>query len=204
MARDAWTVLKTLEIPYHSGKSYSTGTSHDSGLLSEIPASENVPRKVLNFKPVRANSWFVGMATVEVAREDVVRRRADVLNRRDANAVAALYAQDAVSYDPITPEGLKGREAIRKLNENFLKAFQDINIRPLNTIAKGDTVAAEWVYTGRHSGALELPTGTLAPTNRQVTVRVANFYRFNREGLISEERVYWDIAGFLQQLGLKP
>ncbi len=144
------------------------------------------------------------MATVEVAREDIVRRLADAINRRDANAVAALYAQDAVSYDPIAPEGLKGRDAIRKLNESFAKAFQDASIRPLNITAKGDTVAAEWVMTGRHSGALELPTGILAATNRQVTVRGASFYRFNREGLISEERGYFDMASFLQQLGLKP
>ncbi len=144
------------------------------------------------------------MATVEVAREDIVRRLADAQSRRDANAEAALYAQDAVRYNPMTPERLKGREAIRKWSEDSLKAFSDINIRPLNINAKGDTVAAEWVVTGRHTGAFELPTGTLAPTNRQVTIRGASFLRFNREGLISEERLYFDMASFLQQLGLKP
>ncbi len=144
------------------------------------------------------------MATVEVAREDIVRRLADAMNRGDANAMAALYAQDAVSYGPIAPEGLKGRDAIRKLNENLAKAFPDTNIRVLSINAKGDTVAAEWVVTGRHTGAFELPTGTLAPTNRQVTLRGANFYQFNREGLISEARGYFDMASFLQQLGLKP
>ncbi len=158
----------------------------------------------LKFKAARANSWFVGMATVEVAREDIIKRRTDAINRRDTSAVAALYAPDAVSYAPITPEGLRGRDAIRKSGETFLKAFPDINQRLLNINAKGDTVAAEWVATGRHSVALELPTGTLAPTNRQITVRGATFYRFDREGLISEERSYFDMASFLQQLGLKP
>ncbi len=144
------------------------------------------------------------MATVEVAREDIVRRQVDAINRRDHNAEAALYSQDAVRYTPITPEGLKGRDAIRKWSEDSAKAFSDINIRLLNVNAKGDTVAAEFVATARHSGAFELPTGTLAPTNRQFTIRGANFFRFNREGLISEERLYFDTASFLQQLGLKP
>ncbi len=159
---------------------------------------------VLNSKPAGADSWFVGMATVEVAGEDLIRRLADAINRRDVNAQAALYAQDAVSYSPVTPEGLRGREAIRKVRENLTNAFPDTNIRVLNINAKGDTVAVEYVATGRHSGALELPTGTLAPTNREITLRGANFYRFNREGLISEDRGYYDLASFLQQLGLKP
>ncbi len=153
---------------------------------------------------MQADSWFVRITTVEVSREDVLRRLADAQDRRDVNAVVALYAQDAVTYDPIAPEGRRGRDAIRKWNEDAVKAFPDLNIRHLNIIAKGDTAAAEVVFTGRHSGAFELPTGTLAPTNRQVTIRAAIFYRFNREGLISEQRVYLDMAGFLRQLGLKP
>jgi steroid delta-isomerase-like uncharacterized protein len=143
------------------------------------------------------------MTTVEVAREDIVRRLADAMNRRDANAEATLFAQDAVRYNPMTPEGLRGRETIRKVSENLAKAFPVLNVSVLHISAKGDTVAAEWVATGRHSGALELPTGSLPPTNREVTIRGANFYRFNREGLISEDRGYYDMASFLQQLGLK-
>ncbi len=144
------------------------------------------------------------MATVEVAREDIIRRLGDAISRHDANARYALYAQDAVSYSPIAPEGRRGREAMRKQFEDNLKAFPDLNMKLLNINAKGDTVAAEWVMTARHSGAFELPTGSLAPTNRQFTLRGTTFCQFNREGLISEERVYFDVAGFLKQLGLKP
>jgi steroid delta-isomerase-like uncharacterized protein len=144
------------------------------------------------------------MATVEIAGEDVVRRLVDTRNRHDANALAPLFAKDAVTYNPLTPEGLRGREAILKGNEVIGKAFPDFNERLVNIIAKGDAVATEVIATGRHSGALELPTGTIAPTNRQFTLRIADFFRFNKEGLISEERAYFDMASFLQQLGLKP
>jgi len=34
-------------------------------------------------------------------------------------------------------------------------------------------------------------------------LRGATFYRFNREGLIAEQRDYFDIAGLMQQLGVK-
>jgi len=35
-------------------------------------------------------------------------------------------------------------------------------------------------------------------------MRGADFYRLNREGLIVEQRSYFDMASFAQQLGLKP
>ncbi len=54
------------------------------------------------------------MATVEVAREDIVRRQIEAVGR-DANVDDALYALDAVRYDPITPQGMRGRDAIRKM-----------------------------------------------------------------------------------------
>src|SRR2546425_13067656 len=144
------------------------------------------------------------MATVEIVKEEVVRKFADALKQRDANAVAALHAPDAELHLPFRPEGVKGRDAVRKFNEPLLKALQDIDIRTLNIAAKGDVVAPEFVLTARHTGALELPTGTLPPTNRQVTLPAAVFFRVNREGLIAELRGYFDMAGFLQQLRVKP
>ena len=143
------------------------------------------------------------MATVEVAREDTVRRLVDALNRRDANAAAALHAPDA-EIQVLAPQGTKGRDAIRKFNENLFKAFPDLSVRTLSTVSKGDVVASEWVLTGTHKGPLELPTGTLAPTNRQVSMRAASFLRINPEGLIAEARSYMDSASLLQQLGVKP
>ena len=143
------------------------------------------------------------MATVEIVKEEVFRKFADALKQRDANAVAALHAPDAELHLPLTPEVAKGRDAIRKFNEPLMKALEDIDIRTLNIATKGDVVAAEFVLTARHTGALEMPTGTLPPTNRQVTLPAAVFLRINREGLIAEVRGYFDMAGFLQQLGVK-
>jgi len=143
------------------------------------------------------------MATVEVAREDIVRRQIESVGR-DAKADDALYAADAVRYDPVTPQGMKGRDAIRKWHEMLVKASTDTDCRVVSITSKGDTAAAEWVVTGIHSGPFEMPMGTIAPTNRRITFRGATFYRFNREGLIAEHRDYFDLAGLLQQLGVKP
>ena len=143
------------------------------------------------------------MATVEVAREDIIRRLEKII-ARDADAVAALYAPDAVRYDPTAPQGMKGREAIRKYQEGLSKAFQEVSARTVSVVSKGDMTAWEWDFSLTNTGPLEMPTGTLAPTNRRVRMQGATFYRFNREGLIAEQRDYFDIAGLMQQLGVKP
>lgn len=143
------------------------------------------------------------MSTVEISREEIIRKLENTI-ARDPNAVAAMYAPDAVRYDPMTPHGMKGRDAIRKFQETIAKAFQDVETKTLGLVSKGDITAWEWVFTLTNSGPFELPTGTLAPTNRRVTMNGATFYRFNREGLIAEQHDYFDIAGLMQQLGVKP
>ena len=113
-------------------------------------------------------------------------------------------SQYAVRYDPMTPQGMKGKDAIRKYQETLTRAFRDVEARTLKVVSTGDVTAWEWVFTLTNSGPLELPTGTLPPTNRQVKMDGATFYRFNREGLIAEQRDYFDIASIMQQLGVKP
>ena len=143
------------------------------------------------------------MSTVEISREEIIRKLENTI-ARDPNAVAAMYVPDAVRYDPTAPQGMRGRDAILKYQETLAKAFKDVVARTLSVVSKGDITAWEWVFTLTHGGPFELPTGTLAPTNRRVTMNGATFYRFNREGLIAEQRDYFDIAGLMQQLGVKP
>ena len=101
------------------------------------------------------------MATVEVAREDVYRRFAEAIKQGDADAVAELHAPDAVLSLPLTPEGVKGREAVRKFNESLLKALQGIDIRtltllpratssPQNLCSQPNTVAHSNCQRGRY------------------------------------------------------
>jgi steroid delta-isomerase-like uncharacterized protein len=142
------------------------------------------------------------MSTVEISRQDIIRKLENTI-ARDPNAVAALYAPDAVRYDPMTPQGMKGKDAIRKYQETLTRAFRVVEARTLKVVSTGDVTAWEWVFTLTNSGPLELPTGTLPPTNRPVKMNGATFYRFNRDGLIAEQRDYFDIASIMQQLGVK-
>lgn len=64
------------------------------------------------------------------------------------------------------------------------------------------TVAAEMTLEGTHTGPLNLPSGEVPPTGKPLRFDRAFFSRFDEDGLIVDERRYYDVANQLEQLGL--
>ena len=131
-----------------------------------------------------------------------VKEQVEALNRHDADAFAAFYAPDASIDDPQYPEPLKGHDAIRKDMADFMAAFPDLKFTLKTAVESGDTVAFDGVGQGTHKGPMAGPTGEIPATGRPVQIRFAAFLRVNDQGLIAEERRYFDMAGMMQQLGL--
>jgi len=138
--------------------------------------------------------------------QDTSRKVADAFNKHDLDGLAKLYADDAVAYDPMYPEPLRGRDAIRKDAATFFRGFPDIRYELIATIEKDDRNGADEVLlTGTQTGPLETPTGQdLPPTNKRIELKGAGFTRLNERGEIVEERRYYDVAGVLRQLGVMP
>ena len=134
--------------------------------------------------------------------DEIFRREADSITRHDAKAFAANYAKNAAVYDPQYAEPLRG-DAIRKDMADFFAAFPDLKAEVVSTIVDGASFAAEWSVSGTHQGMLSMADGTqISPTQRHVAVRGASVGRFNSQGLIAEERRYYDLASMQSQLGL--
>jgi steroid delta-isomerase-like uncharacterized protein len=138
--------------------------------------------------------------------QDESRKFAETFNKHDLDAVAKLYAEDAVAYDPMYPEPLRGRDAIRKDTASFFRAFPDIRMEVINTFEKDDRNGADELrLTGTQTGPLETPTGQVVPpTNKRIEMRGAGVARLNERGEIVEERRYYDVGTILRQLGLTP
>jgi len=138
--------------------------------------------------------------------QDTSRKVADAFNKHDLDGLAKLYADDAVAYDPMYPEPLRGRDAIRKDAATFFRGFPDIRYELIATSEKDDRNGADEVLlTGTQTGPLETPTGQdLPPTNKRIELKGAGFTRLNERGEIVEERRYYDVAGVLRQLGVMP
>jgi steroid delta-isomerase-like uncharacterized protein len=131
-----------------------------------------------------------------------VQRALEALQRRDTAALGALYAPDALVMDPLYDQPLRGREAVEKDMQDLLRAFPDMSFSLRSLIVDGNLEAAEWTLRGTHSGPLAGPNGEIAATGRQVELRVATFTRYNARQEAAEESRYYDIAGWMQQLGI--
>ena len=138
------------------------------------------------------------MTGAELAREYV-----DAFNRRDFDGWAALFAEDAVIRDPFFPEPTKGREDIKALEENIQQAFSDMHWRLLRpAIHAGDAVVMEIGVKAVNDGPLEMPDGTVPATGKPIAFESCSVLTLGTDGLILEERDYFDASGVAAQLGL--
>ena len=135
--------------------------------------------------------------------EELARRYVETFNDRDVDAWVALFAEDALIYDPFFPEPTKGREAIGNLEQSILRAFSDMQWRQLRpAVDVGDRVGVELAVNAVHNGPLEMPDGELPATGRTISYEAGVFWRIGPDGLIAEERSYFDATGVAVQLGM--
>lgn len=123
-------------------------------------------------------------------------------NARDAERFASCYAQDAVVTDPVSPEPLRGREAVQQDVAAFLEALPDTSAELQEVLVDGKTAATRVLITGTQTGPMPTPSGTIPPTGRPVQVPMGVFSRFGADNKITEEYRYYDQAGMAEQLGV--
>ncbi len=118
-------------------------------------------------------------------------------NTRDADAAASLYAIDAVNTQFAAGPPTVGRESMRAGLHEFFAAFPDLTTTPVHIHADGEWAIIEWIGTGTWHG----PFLGRTPTGRSYTLRGCGFLHVVN-GLITEQRGYWDRATWYQQIGL--
>jgi steroid delta-isomerase-like uncharacterized protein len=133
-------------------------------------------------------------------REQIIeanRATFEAWNAHDPDAVAAVFALDAVIRDVGSPEPLHGRDAIRDRATDLMLSFPDIQLRQLDLIVGEDANADRWEATGTHTG----PFMGMEATGNSIRVEGATFSRFNAKGLVVEDVNFWDVGALLAQLG---
>ncbi len=100
-------------------------------------------------------------------------------------------------------ETIKGFEAFKAFVGGWTTAFPDGGMKLLTAVESGDTIIAEGLMTGTHTGPLVGPAGEIPPTGRKIEFKFADIFRTN-DGKVVEHHVYFDQMAFLGQLGLIP
>src|SRR2546425_11453765 len=126
------------------------------------------------------------------------------LNDHDVERFLSLHLPSIISRDPQNTEGAKGREAVRAGIEPMFKAFPDFRVVPERSFGQGDWIVEEGVGLGTHKGPLEAPGAPPIPaTNRPVRLPYAFIAKVDG-GKFAETHLYFDVAGMMTQLGLRP
>src|SRR3954452_24167041 len=122
----------------------------------------------------------------------------DNLVREDLDADLTLFAADV---ETVTPNGtLKGVDEFRALGEAFQTARSDMRPEIVRAYELGDTVIAEAVFSGVHTGPMNGPGGSIPPSGNAVAFPYADFLTF-RDGKCVSHRIYWDNVALMAQLG---
>ena len=138
-----------------------------------------------------------------MSADRVVRRYIETINQKDPIGFAGLFAADAVLHDPFLPEPTRGRDALQSMIEGILRAFPDMAWKQLgDPIDAGGRVAFVVSVEGTNDGPLAMPAGEVPPTGKSMAYEAAVLWTLNSDGLIAEERSYFDATGVAAQLGL--
>jgi steroid delta-isomerase-like uncharacterized protein len=135
-------------------------------------------------------------------REATVREHIDAENRHDPDGVVETFSPTRASYD-VPALGEAGQpanaQAVRAMWADLITAFPDVHIEP-GPFYHGDNHVFVEV---RMTATQQADFAGIPATGRSFEARMACLYEFEEDQLVCE-RVYFDFAGILRQLGAFP
>jgi predicted ester cyclase len=121
--------------------------------------------------------------------------------KRDFTGAIAMYAEDAEVSGPTG--SYVGKLAILSQLKSWKTAFPDAESEVTNQITVGDRVATAFTFRGTHTGPLLGSMGTIPATGKHVELEM-ELVNWFRGGKVHQARESFDLAGLLDQLGVRP
>ena len=138
----------------------------------------------------------VTAAQLRERREAVVREHMGSENEHDFDATIDTFSHPRYEIIP-TGDVFDGEAEVRRYYTETRAAFPDQRNELIALHHIDDGVVVEFDLLGTHLG----PLRSLAPTGRAFRCRMSAFFIFDDERIVCE-RVYFDQATILRQLGL--
>jgi carboxymethylenebutenolidase len=124
---------------------------------------------------------------------------------RDPEATLSTMVEDAyVNHVPVMTGG-RGKEALRTFySQDFISCMPpDTTLTPISCTIGETQLVDEMIFSFTHSVEMPWMLPGIAPTNRHVEVALVAIVGFRNEKMACE-RIYWDQASVLRQIGLLP
>jgi hypothetical protein len=134
------------------------------------------------------------------ARLKLVEEHLRAENDHDLDALMATFGQDAKFNLNGMP--LNDRESIRAMYGMFgfggQGSFSDLKAETMQVHFGEKSIVVELMLSGKHTNDFQ----GIAPTNREFKLPACAIFDFDAEGTLAGERVYFDGASLLGQLGV--
>ncbi|MFO1518908.1 MAG: ester cyclase [bacterium] len=123
-------------------------------------------------------------------------------NDHDLDRILATYGEDPLVL--INHQIFEGLERIKLFHEKFgfsnQGSFSEVKVEEKRRYESPDAIILELVLSGRHTGEWQ----GVKPTGRCFELPVCTVYLFDDKNKLSGERVYFDQALLMKELGLLP
>src|ERR1700729_379769 len=122
---------------------------------------------------------------------------------RDTEATLDTMVSDAyVNHIPVMTGGYGKEELRRFYSTDFIpKMPPDTTLTPVSRTVGQDQLVDEMIFSFTHTQEMPWMLPGVPPTHRHVEIPLVVVVGF-REGKLAHERIYWDQASVLKQIGL--
>jgi carboxymethylenebutenolidase len=124
---------------------------------------------------------------------------------RDTENTLATMVEDAyVNHVPVMTGG-RGMAALREFySKDFIPCMPpDTALTPVSRTVGADQLVDEMIFSFTHTQEMPWMLPGIAPTHKRVEIPLVAIVGF-RDGKLAHERIYWDQASVLKQIGLLP
>lgn len=119
-------------------------------------------------------------------------------NVHDIDALMKTFSAEPYYEDEPWDDHRVGRDAVRNYYEQLFRAAPDLSIEVRRWHVADDAIILECQIGGTHQG----PWRGLPPTGRKVSFPLCAVYAFAEGAELAGERIYYDRATVLEQLGV--
>ena len=111
------------------------------------------------------------------------------------------FMDAAVRYEDVpTAQVFVGHEGVVEMGAQALRMAKDMHFTCISAQESADQFAFETEARGTNTGAV----GPFPATNKPFVLRAVSVGRRTPQGKVISHKDYWDLAGYLAQIGLKP
>jgi len=188
-----------------SGDAISIGIYEDEAAAKSFsPTAEKIAESLKKYQSEsnpKRELYEIATST-QIESRAVVERGLKAFNAHDMEAVARDAAPDIELTSPGDIK-VKGPQAIKEYNQNWVGAFSDARVEAKQIFSQGNAVIVEGVFTGTHDGTLKTPMGDVPATGRKVKGDFIQIFEVDR-GLVRRNHLMFDQVQLMTQLGMAP